>query len=251
MPVKLSLAGMNRLMTQSAMLIVAAGMSMGSAFANLKLDDAPITQHTCDQRYDLTPDGKIVRHNPLPNDRVIEPGILLTDDWPKGLITLLDELNELEFDEGNLNVIDCVGTRTTARVRSRHYELDNLNRQGNEERGWRFSAEANLREEGILRLLRLELPPNYEWEVNEAGDGLIASQPLFHQLNFRINEVPTEFGVNSSAPDSVFPEQLRQDGIRYNRVRITEVKQVGESLQFMQLITTNESFDVLSTWTLN
>lgn len=251
MRTRLSLAAMKNTIIQTGIIIVAAGMSIGTAVANLKLDDSPINQNTCDARFDLTPYGEIERHNPIANDRVIEPGVLLNDDWPSGLLTLLGDLNETEFNDGNLTIVDCVGTSKTIKVRSRDFELDNLNRQGNEERGWRFGAEANREEEGVLRVLRLELPPNYEWQVNATGDGLIARQHLFHQLNFRINEVPSGIGVNSSAPDSVFPDQLRQDGVRYNRIRVTEVKRVGESLQFIQLVTTNDTFDVLETWTLN
>ena len=242
---------MNRTMTQTAVIIVAVGMGIGTAFANLKFDDSPITQHNCDARFDLTPDGLIKRHTPTASERVIEPGVLNNDDWPTGLLELLEDLNESDFNEGKLNIVDCVGTSKTIRVRSRDFDLDYLNRQGNEERGWRFSAHADRPEEGVLRILRLELPPNFEWQVNDAGDGLIATQQLFHQLNFRINEVPSGIGVNSSAPDAVFPDQLRQDGVRYERFRVTEVKRVGKSLQFSQLTTTNETFDVRHTWTIN
>ena len=241
----------NKISHTATIVIVAASASISNASANLipdhtSLDPTYITQESCDARFDLTPDGLIKRHAAVASDKLWERGILITDDWPSGLLDLLDELNESDFEEGNLTIVDCIGSSNNIHVRSRDFELDNLDRQGNEERGWRFSAEANRREEGVLRLLRLELPPNYEWEINSTGDGIIATQALFHQLNFRINEEPgdgpeliSQIGVNSSAPDSVFPDQLRQDGVRYNRIRVTEIKRIGESLQFSQLVTTN------------
>lgn len=256
---------MNRTLTQSAaVIIVAAGMSAGNAFANLTLDQSPITQKTCDSRFDLTPDQLIERAVPVDSKRFTEPGEkeLNTDDWSNGLLALLHELNETDFDEGNLTIVDCVGSSQTIHVRSRDFDLNYLDRQGNEERGWRFSAHANREEEGVLRILRLELPANHEWKINAAGDGLIATQALFHQLNFRINEVlstdgpiatfgTNTVGINSSAPDSVFPDQIRQDGVRYERVRVTEVKHIGDSLQFEQLTTTNRTFDERRIWTIN
>jgi len=248
----------------AASFIVVAGMNASNALANLTLDQSPITQHTCESRFDLTADGLIERAVPVDSERFTEPGEaeLNTDNWPSGLLILLQELNEKDFEEGILTIVDCVGTSKTIQARSRDFDLNYLDRQGNEERGWRFNAHAYRDEEGVLRILRLELPANHEWKINATGDGLIATQALFHQLNFRINEVPSEdgpiaqfgqntVGVDSSAPDSVFPDQLRQDGVRYERIRVTEVKLIGNSLQFEQLTTTNKTFDERRIWTIN
>ncbi len=206
--------------------IVAAGLSTGHSSAEIQLNSATITQATCQARF--VRNKKIIKETHIPETSMVvhTDQRLMVSDWPQHAVNLLNDVNSNRFDDGTLNIVDCVGSSSTVRVRTRDFDLDHVNRQGNERRGWRFNAEAENTNQPILRVVRLELPPNHEWQINTAGDGLIAAQRIFHP-------------------------QSNDDLVFYNRIRVTEVKRINHQLTITQRTTTDNQFDELETWTLN
>ncbi len=215
----------------AAFAIAATSLYSTPAAANLSLDTTPITQEICLARFVRDPDPLIkahVPHEPRVSTKLYsEDKQLSTDGWSRDMKKLLHAVNHTDLDKGTLSIIDCLGNSTTSDVRERLYHLDNFYRQRNETRGWRIGMEANDPSQQILRLLQLELPPSHKWEVNKNGDALIAQETIFHPRN-RTNAVGW-----------------------FNRIRVTEIKRMGRSLQVTQRFSTNDQFDELQTWTLN
>lgn len=218
---------MNRfLKTSATALIVAAGLSTGHASAEIQPEYTKILQEACEARFVRSKKPIRKFHYPDTSTVVHEDKRLSTADWPEGAVDLLEAVNDYRFDEGLLSVVDCVGSRSTVRVRTRNFELDHVNRQGNERRGWRFNAEAENLDQPIIRVVRLELPPAYAWKINSTGDGLIAEQTIFHPLS-------------------------DDDFAWFTRLRVTEVSRVEDKLLVTQTTRTDNKFDVLETWTLH
>lgn len=218
---------MNRFLKISATaLIVAAAFSTGHSSAEIQPEYTRILQEACEARFVRSKIPIREFHYPHTSTVVHEEKQLSTDDWPGSAVDLLEAVNDNRFDEGLLSVVDCVGTRSTVRVRTRNFELDHVDRQGNERRGWRFNAEAENLDQPIIRVVRLELPPAYSWEVNSTGDGLIAQQTIFHPLS-------------------------DDDFNWFSRIRVTEVSRVKNKLLVTQTTRTDNEFDILETWTLH
>jgi len=162
-------------LSTTALVIVAAGLSIGQANADLAVKTNPITTEICQSLHEPRVNRAFRRVGPQVSDKVYGEQTLSADDWSRSMMGLLDRINNERFDSGELTVNQCIGSSSNPRVRARHYELDNLYRSGNERRGWRISVEAEDQEAKVLRLLRLMMPSEHLWTVNAAGDGLIAS----------------------------------------------------------------------------
>ena len=175
---------MNRILKTSATVaIVALGLSAGHTSAELQPQNTTISHSTCEARFVRSKKSIREFHIAGVSDRVYEPKTLSVEDWPSQALDLLGAINNSRIDEGTLNIVDCIGSKSTVRVRSRQFELEHLNRQGGERQGWRFNAEAEDLDQSIIRIVRLELPPSHEWKINDNGDGLIATQEIFHPFN--------------------------------------------------------------------
>jgi len=225
---------MNKFLKTSATgLILAAGLNAGQTTAEVRFDNTTISQATCEARlfHSKRPIHKTYRltnrlDSSLDSSKVAHKSRELSvEDWPTRALDLLSTLQDSDFEEGTLSIVDCVGSSNTARVRTQRFELENFNRQGNERRGWRFNAEAQNLDEPILRLVRLELPPSYLWKTNAKGNALIAERTLVHARG-------------------------NDDFERFPRIRTTEVKHLNGALLVTQRTTTNDLFDELVTWTL-
>lgn len=199
-----------------------------TSYAPLAFDDSPITQHTCHQLYVRDTDYQVQPRRAMISDRIYEEPVSVNyDALPRKLANLVTTLNDADFDEGYLSITDCVGGSSTTDVRKREFSLDYINRQGTQRRGLRFSAEATNEAAQIIRVTRMELPPEDAWTVNRRGNGLIAAEALFH--------------VNNDNDANVG---------YYRRIRVTEVSWDGNDVLVRQRFSINERFSELQSWTL-
>lgn len=215
----------------AALVIVAASLqsSMVSATVafNNSFDNSPVTTQTCRDLYVRDTDYHAKPRTAKVSDRIYEePRRDINDSIPRDLAQLVSTLNEARFDDGHLSIVDCVGGSSTTDVRLREFSLDHIHRQGNESRGWRLSAEAENDERHIIRVTKLQLPPQHAWVPNERGDGVIAEELIFH-IN---NDNDANVGY-------------------YRRVRVTEVTRSGNDVLVKQRLSINDRFSELQTWT--
>lgn len=217
---------MNRILKTSATaLIVALGLSMGHTSAEIRPQDTTISQSTCEARFVRSKKSIREHHEAKISDRVYEAKTLSVEGWPTQAVDILGAINNSLIEEGKLRIVDCAGSKSSVRVRTRHFELKHLDRQGNERRGWRLNAKAEDLDQSIIRIVRLELPPSYEWQLNDKGDGLIATQEIFHPFN-------------------------DEESHWFKRLRTTEVTYENDALRVTQHTSTDNQFDSLQTWTL-
>jgi len=237
----------------TAVLIVAAGMSIGDAQAELALDTTPITQELCTALYQPhTPRAHIPRV-PQVSTKLIEEKVLDTSDWPRHLKRLHNDLAERDFRSGTYTSVDCVRTPQEIRVNQLDYTLDNLYRQGTSDTYWRFSMEAEEIDGDMLRMIKLDLPRFHEWQVNQSGDGLIAQEYQYHPsyrneqgrqepllpVGYENNTNPVGDAVNAvNTPSFV------------KRIRVTELTRDGRGIKIVQHYTNNGNFSQRLTWSL-
>lgn len=217
---------MNRILRTSATaLIVAVGLAAGHTSAEMRPQTTEISQATCEARFVRSKKPIRKFHVAGISEKVYEEQVLVVDDWPEHALDILGALNNSNLDDGELSIVDCAGSRSNVRVRTRYFDLEHVNRQGSEGRGWRFNAEAEDLDQPIIRVVRLELPPSHEWQLNDKGDGLIATQVIFHPFS-------------------------EENSHWFNRIRVTEVKYENNALFVTQRTTTDNQFDSLQNWAL-